>query len=75
MAIKFKELVAERLGGKVQVEIYKSSQLFGDKNEIAAMLHGDVHIVAPDHSEFAGYTQQLKVFDLPFLFRDIVAVD
>jgi C4-dicarboxylate-binding protein DctP len=75
MAIKFKELVAKRLNGKVQVEIYKSSQLVGDKNEIAAMLHGDVDIVAPDHSEFAGYTQQLKVFDLPFLFRDIAAVD
>jgi C4-dicarboxylate-binding protein DctP len=75
MAIKFKNLVSERLNGQVQVEIYQNAQLFADKNEIEAMLHGDVQIVAPEHSEFEGYTRQLKIFDLPFLYRDIAAVD
>jgi len=30
MANKFKDLVAERLAGKVQVEVFPNSQLFGD---------------------------------------------
>lgn len=75
MATKFKELVAERLGGKVQVEIFPNSQLVGDNNEIEAMLLGDVQLVAPALSKFERYTKQLRIFDLPFLFRDMAAVE
>ena len=75
MAIKFKELVAERLGGRVQVEVFPDSQLFGDNNEIEAMLHGDVQLIAPALAKFERYTQQLRIFDLPFLFRDMAAVE
>ena len=75
MASKFKQLVAERLNGKVQVEVHTNSQLFGDKNEIEAMLLGDVQIVAPSLSKFGKYTNKLQIFDLPFLFKDITAVD
>jgi C4-dicarboxylate-binding protein DctP len=75
MAMRFKNLVAERLDGKVKVEVYPNSQLFGDKDEIEAMLHGDVQIIAPALSKLERYTKQLQVFDLPFLFRDIAAVD
>ena len=31
MAIKLKQIVAERLGGKVRIEVFPSSQLFGIK--------------------------------------------
>ena len=31
MANKFKDLVAERLAGKVKVEVFPNAQLFGDK--------------------------------------------
>lgn len=75
MAIKFKELVHERLAGKVEVEVFPNSQLFGDGKELEAMLLGDVQLIAPSLSKFQKYTTKLQVFDLPFLFQDMAAVD
>jgi C4-dicarboxylate-binding protein DctP len=75
MAIKFKEMVAERLGGKVVVEVFPSSQLFGDNKVLEAMILGDVQMAAPALSKFDRYTHQLQIFDLPFLFKDMAAVE
>ncbi len=75
MALKFKELAESRLAGKVEVEVYPNSQLFNDDNVLEAMLLGDVQIAAPSLSKFNKYTKQLQVFDLPFLFKDIEAVE
>ena len=75
MANKFKELVAERLAGKVQVEVFPNSQLFGDNKVLEAMLLGDVQMAAPALSKFSRYTKQLQIFDLPFLFKDMAAVE
>jgi C4-dicarboxylate-binding protein DctP len=75
MANKFKDLVAERLAGKVQVEVFPNSQLFGDNKVLEAMLLGDVQMGAPALSKFSRYTKKLQIFDLPFLFKDMVAVE
>lgn len=74
-AIKFKELVEQRLAGKVKVEVFPNSQLFNDDTVLPAMLLGDVQIAAPSLSKFDKYTSQLPVFDLPFLFKDVKAAD
>lgn len=52
-ALLFQKAVAERLGGKVKVEVYPNSQLFGDAKEMEALLLGDVHIIAPSLSKFS----------------------
>ena len=75
MANKFRDLVAERLDGKVVVEVFPNSQLFGDNKVLEAMLLGDVQIGAPSLSKFSRYTKSLQLFDLPFLFKDMVAVE
>jgi C4-dicarboxylate-binding protein DctP len=74
-ALKFKELAEKKLPGKVQVQVFPSSQLFGDAKEMEALLLGDVQLIAPSLSKFDRYTKKLQVFDLPFLFDDIGAVD
>jgi C4-dicarboxylate-binding protein DctP len=74
-ALKFKELAEKALPGKVQVQVFPSLQLFGDAKEMEAVLLGDVQIIAPSLSKFDRYTKKLQVFDLPFLFDDIDAVD
>ena len=74
-ALKFKELAEKMLPGKVQVQVFPSSQLFGDAKEMEAVLLGDVQFIAPSLSKFSRYTKKLQVFDLPFLFDDIEAVD
>jgi C4-dicarboxylate-binding protein DctP len=74
-ALKFKELVEKKFPGKVEVQVFPSSQLFGDAKELEALLLGDVQIIAPSLSKFDRYTKKVQVFDLPFLFDDIAAVD
>lgn len=74
-ANRFKELVEERLQGKVVVEVYPNSQLYDDNKVMEALLLGDVQLAAPSLAKFGKYTKKLQVFDLPFLFDDIHAVD
>jgi len=74
-ALKFKEVAEKLLPGKVEVQVFPSSQLFGDAKELEALLLGDVQFIAPSLSKFDRYTKKLQVFDLPFLFDDIAAVD
>ena len=75
MANKFKALVEERLAGKVKVEVFPNSQLFGDNKVLEAMLLGDVQMGAPALSKFSRYTKKLQIFDLPFLFKNMAAVE
>jgi C4-dicarboxylate-binding protein DctP len=74
-AIKFKEIAEKLLPGKVQVQVFPNSQLFGDAKEMEAVLLGDVQIIAPSLSKFDRYTKKVQLFDLPFLFDDMDAVD
>ncbi len=74
-ALLFKQLVEERLAGKVKVEVYPNSSLFGDANELEALRKNDVQLLAPSLAKFEQYTKQLQVFDLPFLFDDLDAVN
>ncbi len=75
MANKFKELVDQRLAGKVEVEVFPNSQLFGDNKVLEAMLLGDVQLAAPSLSKFKKYTKSLQIYDLPFLFKNMDAVE
>ena len=74
-SLKFKELAEKKLHGKVEVQVFPNSQLFGDGKEMEALLLGDVQIIVPSLSKFDRYTKKLQLFDLPFLFNDIAAVD
>ena len=40
-----------------------------------ALLLGDVQLIAPSLAKFEHYSKGVQVFDLPFLFDDIAAVD
>lgn len=74
-ALKFKEVAEKLLPGKVTVQVFPSSQLFGDAKEMEAVLLGDVQFIAPSLSKFDRYTKKVQLFDLPFLFDDMAAVD
>lgn len=74
-AILFADRVNSALAGKVKVEVYPNSQLFNDNKVLEAMLLGDVQMAAPTLSKFEKYTKKFRIYDLPFLFKDINAVD
>lgn len=71
----FAERVNKEMNGKVCVEVYPNSQLFDDNKVLEAMLLGDVQMAAPSVSKMEDYSLKFQVFDLPFLFDDVNAVD
>jgi C4-dicarboxylate-binding protein DctP len=71
----FKKLVEERLPGQVRVDVYANSSLYGDAKEMEALALGAVQLIAPSLSKFDRYTHKVQLFDLPFLFDDMAAVD
>ena len=75
MAQRFKELAEERFPGRVRVEVYPSAQLMEDTDSIEALAFGEVQMIATSVSLYDRLTQKFQVFDLPFLFRDLAAVE
>ena len=67
--------VNERLNGKLCLIVYPSSQLYNDNKVLEAMLLGDVQMAAPSLSKLEKFTKKFRLFDLPFLFNDVTAVD
>jgi len=74
-ATEFADRVNAEMNGKVCVEVYPNSQLFDDDKVLEAMILGDVQLAAPSLSKFEQYTLVFRLFDLPFIFDDIAAVD
>jgi len=72
-ANNFAARVNKELNGKLCVEVYPNSTLFGDSKELEALLLGDVQLLAPSLSKFGSYTKKYGVFDLPFIFKDMDA--
>ena len=75
MAQRFKELAEERFPGRVRVEVYPSAQLMEDTESIEALAFGEIQMIAATLSLFDRLTPKLQVFDLPFLFPNMEAVE
>jgi len=67
--------VNEEMNGKACMEVFPNSQLYNDDQVLEAMLAGDVQLAAPSLSKFEKFTKKFRLFDLPFMFDDINAVD
>jgi len=72
-------LLAERVNtemdGKACMQVFPNSTLYNDDQVLEAMLNGDVQLAAPSLSKFEAFTKQYRIFDLPFMFKNIDAVD
>ncbi|WP_417687235.1 DctP family TRAP transporter solute-binding subunit [Roseibium sp.] len=67
--------VNEEMNGKACMQVFPNSQLFDDDKVMEALLLGDVQLAAPSLSKFEAYTLKFRLFDLPFLFQDLNAVE
>jgi C4-dicarboxylate-binding protein DctP len=67
--------VNEEMNGKACMQVFPNSTLYNDKKVLEALLNGDVQIAAPSLSKFEKFTKKFRIFDLPFVFNDIDAVD
>lgn len=69
-ADKFAELVDEKTDGAVEVEVFPSSQLYGDNDELDALISGNVQMINPSVSKLVKLDQRWQFADLPYIFED-----
>jgi C4-dicarboxylate-binding protein DctP len=67
--------VNDEMNGKACMEVFPNSTLYNDNKVLEAMLQGDVQLAAPSLSKFEKFTKQFRIFDLPFMFKNINAVE
>jgi C4-dicarboxylate-binding protein DctP len=67
--------VNDEMNGKACMEIFPNSTLYTDEQVLDAILTGDVQLAAPSLSLFESFTKQYRLFDLPFMFKNVAAVD
>ena len=70
-ATKFKELLEAKSDGKIKVELFPNSELYGDKDELQALQSNSVQMLAPASAKFTTIAPELQVLDLPFLFDTV----
>ena len=71
----FAERVNTEMEGSACMEVYPNSTLYDDDKVLEALLNGDVQFAAPSLSKFEKFTKRFRIFDLPFMFKNIEAVD
>jgi len=67
--------VNDEMNGTACMEVYPNTTLYNDDQVLEAMLNGDVQFAAPSLSKFEQFTKVFRIFDLPFMFKNIEAVD
>jgi C4-dicarboxylate-binding protein DctP len=67
----FEQRLEELSNGRIDVQVYPSSQLYKDNAVLKALRLNSVQMAAPSFSKFGKIVPQLAIFDLPFLFNDI----
>ena len=67
--------INDEMNGVMCMEVFPNSTLYNDNKVLEAMLQGDVQLAAPSLSKFEKFTKQFRIFDLPFMFKDINAVE
>lgn len=68
-AQRFKEEVESRSDGRVSVEIFPNSELYGDEDELQAQQSGSVEMLAPAPAKLTTIAPRLQMLDLPFIFE------
>ncbi|MEO9572907.1 MAG: DctP family TRAP transporter solute-binding subunit [Tateyamaria sp.] len=74
-ATLLEQRVNAEMDGQMCMEVFPNSTLYNDNKVLEAMLQGDVQLAAPSLSKFEKFTKQFRIFDLPFMFNDINAVE
>jgi tripartite ATP-independent transporter DctP family solute receptor len=70
-ATKLAELVKQKTGGGVEIQVFPSSQLGNQRDLIEGLTLGTLDMTLTSTAVLGNFIQEMGVFDLPFLFRDI----
>lgn len=67
-AAKFKEVVEEKTGGKVKVNVFPASQLGSLREQVEATQMGEINITMQPTAVVTPFVDDVKVVDLPYLW-------
>lgn len=65
----FKELVEEKTGGKVTVDVYYNGTLYGQQTEYEALQKGEVDLILGSLNSAMEYIPELRTTFCPFLWK------
>lgn len=68
-ALVMKEYIEKESGGKIKVQVYPNSSLFGDKDEYQNLVANNVQFIIPDMSKLVGNDPGFNIPSMPFLFE------
>ena len=69
-AKKFKQIVEEKSGGKIKVDLYFDNQLGDDKKMAEALKGGIQELTVISTSPLVGEVKEVGIFDFPFIFNN-----
>lgn len=68
-ALAMKESIEKESGGKIKVQVYPNSQLFGDKDEYQNLVANNVQFLIPDMAKLVGNDPAFNIPSMPFMFN------
>jgi len=74
-AAKFAELLAQKSGGKLKVNVFPGGTLGGDQQTVSALQGGTVEFTALNSGILASQIKDFEVFDFPFMFANAKEAD
>lgn len=69
------ELVNEKSGGSMVIEVYPSSTLGDNRAMIEQLQFGTLEMMAPSVAALSGFTNKTMLLDLPYLFKNEAAAE
>lgn len=69
-AYKFSELVSQKSGGKIKVDVFPAGVLGGAPQDLAGLRGGAIDFSAMATGLLSGIDKQFMIFDFPFLFSN-----
>lgn len=64
------EVLQEATDGEYKIEAFPNMQLGGEMEMIKQVMTGTLDITSPSNGPLTNFVPELKIFDMPFLFRD-----
>ena len=70
-ADKFKQLLQEKSGGRMEVQVYSNGQMGGDAELIESVQAGDIDFAVQNTAPQVNFIPELAVFDMPSVFPNV----
>lgn len=68
---KFEQIINEKSGGKIKIEVYPNSQLGGEREMIEGVKTGTIQMTTvTSDGALPAWVPETQIFTLPYLFRD-----